>query len=319
MATGARNATITSMLFGVSGPAVETLNQIRRSPACSKFKIHTRGRGECTKLIIGIGQVHPVLSGKFERYQARRIANVQSEIYEICRFLSRSNHVMSFGQEGYAGSGLARHPKQMLSQLKAAAGHRAGVKRVLRNTASIWRKALHRGDTKKATSSAAALSGIALLQALDRGVSMFPIEQADVHTAIGKNIAKLQHEIRQLERSSLYKSVQRKGGKGLSKEEYESAVMRNKLIKQFNKTIAHPQRDRAILREVIKHAKGDVTVFILGTGHRSGFLSLTKKNLPKGYVFAWLTPPSLWWWKATVRRILWAGIAVGVLLLVFAV
>lgn len=293
------------MFFGPSGPAVELLCRIRSTSACARFRVQTRGKGECTKLIIGIGQVHPVLSGRFERFQARRIANVQSEIYEICRYFSRHNHVSSFGQEGFSGTGPARHHPHMLSQLKSAAGHRRGVKRVLRSTAFAWRKALHRGDTKKATSAAAALNGIALLQALDRGVTMFPIEQEQVHSAIGKNIAMLQHEIRQLEQSSLYQSVQRKGGKGLSKEEYESAHMRNKLIKQFNQNLADPERDKAILHEVLKHAHGDITVFILGAGHRTGFLNLTAKSLPKGYVFAWFTPPSLWWWKAMLRRAGW--------------
>lgn len=302
------------MFFRPSGPASQALTRLRRSPACKRFKVQTRGRGECTKLIIGIGQLHPVLSGRFERTQAKRIANVQSEIFTLCRHLSRKFDVMNFGQEGYSGSGLARLPQQMLSQLKAAAGDRRGVKRVLRSTALVWRKALHKGDTKKAETSAAALNGIALLQSLNAGVAMFPIEQKDVHSAIGESIARLQHEIKQIEGSSLYQSVQRKGGKGLSKEEYESAVMRNKLIKQFNKTIAHPDRDKAILREVIKHSDREVTVFILGTGHRSGFLTLSAKHLPEGYMLAWLTPPSLWWAKATIRRIGWVILIVAALL-----
>jgi hypothetical protein len=226
---------------------------------------------------------------------------------------------MNFGQEGYSGKGLARLPQHMLSQLKSAAGDRRGVKRVLRSTAQTWRKALHKGDIATAETSAAALNGIALLQSLDRGVAMFPIEQKDVHSAIGESIARLQHEIHRIETSSLYQSVQRKAGKGLTKGEYESAVMRNKLIKQFNKTISHPERDRAILREVIKHSEKDVTVFILGTGHRSGFLTLSAKQLPEGYMLAWLTPPSLWWAKATLRRIGWAIIIIASITMFMAV
>ena len=306
------------IFFRPSGPAVDTLKQLRKSSALNRFRVQTRGRGECTKLIIGIGQVHPVLSGKFERFQARRIANVQAEIFTVCRFFSRQHHVMSFGQEGYAGQGPARLPQETLKQLKKAAGDRTGVKRVLRSTASAWRKALHKGDAKKAASTSMTLNGIALLQALDKGVTMFPIEQKDVHSAIGQSINRLQHEIHQIETSSLFRSVQQKSGKGLTKEEYESAVMRNKLIKQFNKVIAHPERDRAIMREVIKHAKTDITVFILGAGHRSGFLTLAAKILPEGYVFVWLTPPGLWWWKATLRRIGWVIIVAAALMMVVA-
>lgn len=307
------------MFFRPSGPAVETLARLRRSRAFRKFKVQTRGRGECTKLVIGIGQVHPVLTGRFAAFQAKRIANVQSEIFEMCWYLSREHDVLSFGQEGYSGTGLARLPQEMLSQLKASAGHRRGVKRVLRRTATVWRKALNRGNDKKAAMSATALNGIALLQALDRGVHMFPIEQEDVHSAIGKSIAHLHHEIHQIETSTLYRSVQQKGGKGLTREEYESAQMRNQLIKEFNKTLAHPQRDKAILREVIKHAHSDITVFILGTGHRSNFLTLTAKSLPEDMLFVWLTPPSLWWWKAMLRRAGWIAIGIAALLMAFAI
>ncbi|MDA1292990.1 MAG: hypothetical protein O3A81_04395 [bacterium] len=306
------------MFFRPSGPATETLKRLRRAPAFRRYKVQVRGKGECTKLVIGIGQLHPVLTGTFERFQARRIANVQSEIFAMCWYLSRTQNVLSFGQEGYSGTGLARFPKEMLSQLKASAGHRSGVKRVLRRTAYIWRKALNKGDDKKAVLSATALNGIALLQALDRGVHMFPIEQEDVHSAIGESIARLQHEIHQIETSSLYRSVQQKGGKGLTREEYESAQMRNKLIKQFNTTLSHPQRDKAILREVIKHAHRDITVFILGAGHRSGFLALTAKSLPEDILFVWLTPPSLWWWKAMLRRLGWCAIGIAALVMVFA-
>ena len=307
------------MFFRPSGPAVDTLKQLRHSHVLKRFRVQTRGRGNCKKLIIGIGQVHPVLSGKFERFQARRIANVQAEIFEISRFFLRKYDVESFGQEGYAGKGLARLPQETLTQLRAAAGNRKGVKRVLRSTASAWRKALHKGDIKKATTTSTSLNGIALLQALDKGVTMFPIEQKEVHSAIGQSIARLQHEISQLEMSTLYQSVQQKGGKGLTKEEYESAVMRNKLIKQFNKTITHPERDRAILREVIKHAQKDITVFILGAGHRSGFLTLASKSIPDEYLFVWLTPPSLWWWKAMLRRIGWVTIIIIFLLMLSSI
>jgi len=117
------------IFFRPSGPAVDTLKQLRKSSALNRFRVQTRGRGECTKLIIGIGQVHPVLSGKFERFQARRIANVQAEIFTVCRFFSRQHHVMSFGQEGYSGQGPARLPPDTLAQLKSAAGDRTGVKR----------------------------------------------------------------------------------------------------------------------------------------------------------------------------------------------
>jgi hypothetical protein len=303
------------MFFRPSGPAAQMLKQLRKDAALKRFRVQTRGKGECTKLIIGIGQVHPVLSGKFERFQARQIANVQAEIFTVCRYLSRSQEVMSFGQEGYAGQGHARLPQDALTKLKAAAGDRTGVKRVLRSTASTWRKALHKGDAKQAASACMCLNGIALLQALNKGITMFPIEQKDVHSAIGQSIARLQHELHQIETSSLFQSVQRKGGKGLTKAEYESAVMRNKLIKQFNKVIAHPERDRSILREVIKHSDKDITVFILGAAHRSGFLTLSAKTLPEGYMLAWLTPPSLWWWKALLRRTMWIAIVASMVVM----
>lgn len=305
------------MLLQPSGPAADLLTQIKRSKAFKRSRIQTRGKGECNKLIIGIGQVHPVLTGRFERFQARRIANVQAEIFSLSRYLHDHHEVGSFGQEGYGGKGHARLQKDLLTELKSAAKNDRGVKPTLQLIAKKWRRALRKGKKDQIVALSSALNGLALLQALDSDVTIFPIEQADVHSAVGDAIVKLSRQISELEKSSTYQSVLRKGGKGLTTEEYKTALTRNKLIKQFNKTLAHPERDRAILREVLKHSDGPVTAFVLGTGHRSNFLTLAAKSLPDGYLLVWVTPPSLWWHKAMLKRITWI-VLLGLMVLMVA-
>lgn len=305
------------MFFRPTGTAADTLSHIKKSKALKRCRIQTRGKGECDKLVIGIGQVHPILSGTFERFQARRIANVQAEIYALCSFFHSHYDVASFGQEGYSGAGHARFDAGMLTELKEAAKDPRGVKPVLKTIAARWRKSLRKGNQEKIATYSTALNGLALLQALEQNVAMFPIEQRDVHSAIGQTLDRLTKELKHIESSSAYRSASSKGGKGLTKEEYGVVLQRNKVIKQFNKTISHPERDRSILRQVLKHATDEVTVFVLGTGHRSGMLTLASKTLPEGYLFAWVTPPALWWMKSLTRKIGWILIVgIGVLMVV---
>ena len=303
------------MFFRPTGPAAESLHALKRKPGLKRLKFAVRGKGNCDKLIIGIGQVHPVLTGKFARFQARRIANVQAEIYEACNALYDFAHVTTFGMEGYSGKRKARFPKAFLLQMQMASGRRREVKSVLRGVANRWRKALNRGNENDTGTYASMLNALTVMQALHADVSMYPIEQADVHGAIGVAITQLQQEIAKIETSAAYRSCQKKGGKGLTQAEYEAAKTRNALVKQFNATLKHPERDRAILREVLKHADSPVTVFVLGTGHRSGMLSLTAKHLPDGYLFAWASPPSFWWKKAMLYRVGWVCIALMMLVL----
>lgn len=306
------------MFFRPSGPAYEALQNIKRTKGLHRVRFRLRGKGKCTKLIIGIAQVHPVLSGRFAWYQARRIANVQAEIYEACRVLHDRVGVTSFGLEGYSGRGKARLPKEFLQEMNVASGDQKEVKRILRTAAKRWRRALHRGNNKDASTYATMLNALTVLQAAKDNVSVYPIEQAQVHGAIGQALTQLQQSIAEVEASSAYKRMQKKGGKGLTREEFEAAKVRNGLVKEFNKTIAHPERDRAILREVLKHAQSPVTVFVLGAGHRSGMLTLAAKHLPDGYLFAWASPPAFWWKKAMLYRAGWVLIVCALLFFLFA-
>ena len=87
------------------------------------------------------------------------------------------------------------------------------------------------------------------------------------------------------------------------------AMRRNRLVKEFNKMLRHPERDRAIFREVCDHAADmPVTAFVLGQGHRQAMLRLARKHAPRDVLFLWITTPVLWWWRAMRQRIGW-GIA----------
>lgn len=298
---------------------MRTLHQLKKAKPMRRVRRTVRGRGECRQLIIGIAQVHPVLSGKFERFQVRRIANVQAEIFSICRYLHDKHGVSSFGQEGYGGTGRARLPKKFLQHMRQSRGDKLAEKSTLKDAAYKWRKALHAGKTKESETYAAMLNALTVLQAVEPAVTVYPIEQADVHGAIGESLKALHIAIAEVESSKAYASAKRKKGKGLTQAEYDAAETRAGLIEQFNQVIRHPQRDKAILRQVLNHADGPITVFVLGAGHKSGMLKLAKKHLPAGTAFAWLEPPRLWWWKALLHRAFWGCIALSAMAMLLLV
>lgn len=302
------------------GPAAAMLQQLRRAPLFRRAHIEARiGKGTLARLIVGIGQVHPVLSGKFEGFQAHRIAATQAWIFRACAFLKERFGVSSFGQEGFSrvGSQLiaARLDEAILAEWKTALRDPADADCFLHATSDRWRRALRRGNGEQAAKESTALNGLALLQALDPAVTIFPIEQRRVHGLIGDQIDALQQEITRVEASSAYQAGSAKGGKGLTKEEYDALVRRNALTQSFNKTLTHPERDRSIFYEIIRNAeRSPLTVFVLGQAHRPAQLRLAREHAGDDALYVWITPPMLWWWGAVLRRIGWT-ILTGLVLL----
>ena len=284
---------------------IKTAKEFKRA----KFEMRSGKRKGLNRLIIGIGQIHPVARGRFAYLEARRIGKVQSWIFNCCHYLSSKWKVKSFGQEGFSfpsgRSVQARIDPNTIKELQSTLKKHGDTESTLLNITSEWRKSLKRKDKKEVQSAMAKLNGLALLQAVNAQVNIFPIEQSSVHGVIGENLNILQKEIRALEGSTAFKSYKRKGGKKLNKEEYAVAFQRNALVKEFNKMIKHPDRERSILREVLKHADQPVTVFVLGQGHRHAFLNLARHHVPDDVLFAWVTPPHLWWWSTMLNRASW--------------
>ncbi len=290
------------------GQAVEMIRKIRRAPEYKRARIDIRStrRKDLKRLVIGIGQIHPVMRGKFTYGQARQIGKVQAWIFEACQYLQETFGVHSFGQEGFsasdAGMVIARLDSGLIRELEQAIDHHDDIQKVLLKSAQAWRRSLKFPDKEARQEAVTKLNGLAILQATHPRITFFPIEQGSVHGVIGENLKRLQKEMGALQTSSAYQSYRRKGGKNLTKDEYAVAVQHNTLVKEFNRMIKHPDRERSILREVLKHADRPVTVFILGQGHRHQFLRLAKTHLPDDALFAWITPPQLWWRQAMVRR-----------------
>jgi hypothetical protein len=298
----------------LQGKVADALRSLKHHPAFRRARFQIRsGRGEATHLLIGIGQIHPVLHGRFERFQARKIAKTQAWIFHACTALREQINVTSFGEEGLWAGGdgsMLRISDELLRPWRDAAKDHEGVQSFLRKTAQRWRRALKRGNQRAAQTEATALNGLALLQALDPQVSVFAYERREIHGVIGAQIAGLHRDIDRIESSAAYQSVRTKNGRGLTRAEYEAAVKRHLLIKAFNKVLLSPERDRLIFKDLLKVAAArDVTVFILGQGHRIRQLRLAKDNLPPGTVFCWITPPQLWFWEAMLR---WITVAIVV-------
>ena len=302
------------------GPAADLLRRMKALPAMRRARIDVRGRGEVTHLLVGIAQVHPVSQGTFRRGQARAIGGIQAWIERLCAALRDVLGVRVFGQEGFSapeGGSAFRLQEELLEECRRGIRIAGGPQQFLRGIAADWRGALRRGDAREVERTSALLNALTVLQAEDPDVAVFPIEQRDVHGAVGEGIDRLHAEIERAEADPAYRRAQAKQGRGLAPDEYHAAVRRSDLVKAFNATLAHPERDRAIFREVAERAeRTEVTVFVLGTAHRRGMLKVARQFLPEGVLFAWVTPPQLWWARAMVRRVLWAC---GIILLLLAV
>jgi len=307
-------------IFKKEGKAVEKMSRIKAAKEFKRAKIDLRSgkRKGLNRLIIGIGQIHPVSRGRFAYLEARRIGKVQSWIFDCCHYLSGKWKVKSFGQEGFSfPSGRAvraRMDPKIIKELQSILKKHGDTEAVLLNVTSAWRKSLKRKNKEEVKLAVTKLNGLALLQAVDPHVTIFPIEQKAVHGIIGDNLNRLQKEIGALESTSEFKSYRRKSGKKLTKDEYAVAVQHNALVKEFNKMIKHPDRERSILREVLEHADKSVTVFVLGQGHRHAFLSLARHHVPDDVLFAWITPPHLWWWSTMLKRASWIVLVVVITL-----
>lgn len=272
------------------------------------------------RLVLGLGQMHPVLHGRFDFFLARRIALVQAWIFDFLRHLSLEYGVRSFGQEGFSadGSGVtrARIDPVVLEELRGELRGDHDTRRFLKRIAQRWRRALRRGSRAQAEEAATALNALTLLQALDPQVTVFPLEQSDVHGRVYEGIVHLQNEIAQIESSSAFSSVSEKGGKGLTAEEYAAAKLQSELVQEFNALLSHPERDRSILRQILEQVDSPLTVFILGNAHRRNMLKIAREHMPDDVLFVWVTPPALWWWEAVMRRVGW-GLTLGMCFLGF--
>ncbi len=317
-------------LLRTHGPALETLDALKFAKAFPGGRVE----GVCSSLkakhlIIGIGQVHPVLSGRFGGMQARAIGVAQGWIYRACAALVKYARVDTFGQEGFGsddGSPFrARTNEGLLDQIRAEMGGPGGEGSYLKAVAQRWRSALARRDTQKAGLEAFKLNGLTVLQARDERVAIFPIEHRAIHGAVGENIHRLQGLINQVESTDAYRGALGKGGKNLTKEEYQAIVQRNDLIHAFNVAISSPERDRAMFQAIVEQAEierkrrqdqpGQVlAAFVLGAAHRRGFLQLAKEYLPDDMIFIWVTPAPLLFMRR-LRDAIMAAILLAILLL----
>lgn len=294
---------------------------MKRAKPLRFARFHRRRKGRpVRRLIIGIGQVHAVGHGRFERFEARNIAKVQYWLFQACMWFT-SQGVTAFGQEGLGnGTGKAvygRLPPDLLAELMEDIRDPKGVRRYLRKTAHKWRKALRRKETAEVSRTLKGLDALNILQAVEKGVAVFPIEQPEIHGPLGEEIRKLHRKIETIEGKPSYRSVVSKKGKGLTEEEYTLAVERHELVEAYNALLRDEGREEAIAEEVLLHSQeSDVTVFILGQGHRDSMLSLLPSRMPSGTLFLWITPPLLWL-PAALTKVTLLGIALGIALTLF--
>jgi hypothetical protein len=282
-------------LPGDIGSFLETL---RHAPAFRHARLDIRSGKSPVRLVIGIGQVHGVGHGRFERFQARRIAAVQTWIFNACQWCTDQN-ILAFGQEGFSKTGdepfYARLPAGVLLTLKLEIESAGSVPVFLRKTAKRWRKALKYRDADGIAEALTRLNALSLLQALDERVTVFPIEQQQIHGPLAAQLQGLHVQIERIEHSDPYRSVVAKKGKGLTRQEYDAAMVRQRLVKTYNGILTNTQRNEALFEEAMRYGeRQELTVFVLGQGHRRAMLRLAAQYLPPDAAFVWITPSPLW-------------------------
>lgn len=216
---------------------------------------------------------------------------------------------MCFGKEGFGSIDgkpvIAKLAEPHINELQSALHHAGGPERLLRFSATDWRRSLHRRDANGIRRAIRTLDALSILQAIDERVTIFPLERTMIHRAIHAKIDDVQKRIGNIEHSQVFLSGKSKGGKLLSQQEVHAFLARNDLVRSFNSLLTDPERDRSICDAVFsRSSQSDVTAFILGQGHRQSILSLAGKHLPADTMFVWITPPQLWLWKAVLQ---WAG------------
>jgi hypothetical protein len=308
------------MFRRLPGPAGDSLAHLRALPALRGARLDVAWRGRLpTRLAVGIGQVHPVLQGHFSRSLTRQIGLVQGWIADLCEALYQREGIRTFGQEGLhseaAGDGPVRLTEEILAPLRQRLQTRHPTL-VLYSLAVDWHDALRRDDGRAIAQAATALNALAILQALHEDVAIVPIEQADAHGPIGEGIRLLHARLSEVETSHEFQLAKQKSGRNLTANEATAVRTFNDLQKQFQTLLTHPERDRALFREVTKRAEGQaVSVFVLGAAHQAAQLRLARTYLPDDLALVWITPPHLRsWWVRHARSLCIAAAATLALL-----
>jgi hypothetical protein len=288
------------------------ISEARRTPPFRRCRFDIRGqRTNPERVIVALGQVHPVLRGRFEAFQARKIARVQAWIFDVCDWFYTKKLASSFGQEGFTRDWgqeqfEVRLPSSLLQRLVADRRVFPTGAAWLQSVSKRWRTALRHGHAPDIAFGNTALNGLVLMQMEYADVAVFPIEQTQIHSGIAGRIEQISVQITQLESVPAFLAFRRKQGRGLLPEEYRVAKEHGRLVGQFNRTLTSPERDRSIWLEVLRAAQArSLTVFVLGQGHRAAQLKLVSQELPAGYQFIWITPPMLWWWQTWSARVGW--------------
>lgn len=299
-----------------SGPALTVVHALQGRHALRGGKIEIYGDRTATRLIIGIGQMHPVLRGKFWGFQSRKIAKVQAWIFGVCEEMVLKG-VCTFGQEGYSAPAgtIARIDQTLLQKWGERISSSADVPSFLQRMGRAWRRALMKGEITNAHEYALALNALSVLQVLYPRVSIFPIEEKEVHQRMGAQLDALHAQMEHVELSPAFAHAKSKQGRGLTQEEYAAVQRFNALAQLFQETLSHPLRDEAIFSLVVRHADTlPITVFVLGQAHKAAQRAQARAHLPSDCLCVWITPPQLWMWQSILRSV---GLGVAVALMMW--
>ncbi len=303
------------------GEAWNTVKTVLQSSLMRRTKVTYRYKGLFQKkLVIGIGQIHPVLRGRFENFLVKKIAKTQHWIFQCTEMLHKNLHVRFFGREGFGSMNRDYTQTRISSETKTSIiqsiEKNHSLLRHFHEASKVWQKNARRNQQEESAKAMMLFDSLTVLQALYPHTGIFPLEDSHIHGTISEKINIIQNEIVKIEQSKPFQDAKKNNGKNLTKEAYDAVRKRNKQIDEFHALLKSPERDHEIFERILGASKNQpITVFVLGNAHQSSMLKLAKKNIDRETLFLWITPPQLWWWQNICKKIGWSILFAATLIL----
>lgn len=316
------------------GKSYHLIKKLKKS-SCFKwarFDVYMPKKGS-DKLVIFLGQIHPVLTGKVYWFTAKNIGKTQSRLYTYYDELYKHFGVGEFGEEGVTcdqQQGFFRYRLHDLkhnlayedySHLEEGKMSFSRIRNILVKLATKWQKVLKRNpqNPQLVQPHASLISGARLFSVKNDKVVFYAVEGERAYSFTLKHITRLQKEIHDLEHDFYFKKARGKKFRNLTQEEYNVAKKYGDKVKTFNNVLKAPIRDEATLKVCLDHIdRSPLVVFTMGIGHRRNYLKLVNGLFKKqGVSFVIITPPEVWFWKFVIQSLKWGSLLFLLIALIF--
>jgi len=319
------------------GKSYQILQYLKKSSTFKRahFRVYIPNK-HSKKVIIALGQVHTVLTGRISGRTAKKIAKNQARLYMYYRYFFRKIKIAFFGEEGVTHqvtSGLFRYNLDGLNQslstmekeyIKSGKGDYGGLKKILIRLSLKWQSMLSMFQNSPAQVSpyANVVSGATLYSLENSDVSFFAIEGEKSYRFVLNKITSLEQDISRAKSDFAFKEAVAKGYKKLTQNEYNAVKICNAKVKLFNQILGSTLRDEATLQSFKDRLLNqDVLVYTIGMAHEKNLFKLANGMLKDDNIsLIMIMSPELWFWKAVlkwIKLVFWMMMFFGIVVLWF--